>query len=106
MYTVSFEVLLAFALLALASGVVACVIHYAKLFGTPRPSVFRYFGLAVVVAVASYLIGSFTGIAVMCSPSAGNLCGIWGALVWGPLLGGLSLWLYGPVYRRRTAHAP
>lgn len=99
----SFEGFLLFGLAALASGVIACVVYYGWRLEAPRPSVFRYFGLAIVVALASYLIGSFTGIGVMCaSPSSGNLCGIWGALVTGPLLGGLSLWFYGPAYRKLT----
>lgn len=102
MYTVSFQALLAFALLALVSGAVACLVSYVKLFAPPRPSLVRYFGIALIVAIVSYLVGSFTGIAVLCSPTAGNLCGIWGALVSGPLLCGVSLWLYGPVYRRRA----
>ena len=97
----SFEEFLLFGLIAFASGMIACPVDYLRKFQAPRPPGFRYFGVAVIVAVASYLVGSFAGIGVMCaSPSSGNLCGIWGALVTGPLLGGLSLWLYGPAFRR------
>lgn len=99
----SFEVFLLFALGALASGAVACIAYYVRGIAAPRPPLYRYFGLALVVALASYLAGAFAGIGIACSSSSGNLCGIWGALVTGPLVAATALWAYGPVYRRVTA---
>ncbi len=100
----SFEFFAVIGLVAFISGAAGCIVFYLWRIKTPRPSAYRYFGLAVVMLIASYLVGSFAGIGVMCASSnAGNLCGIWGALGSGPLLAGVSLWLYGPVYRKSTA---
>jgi hypothetical protein len=98
----SFEVAMLFGLAMLASGAIACVVYYVRRFEPPRPSGFRYFAIAAVVTVVGYLAGSFTGIGVACAASSGNLCGIWGALVSGPIVAGLALWLYGPIRRRQA----
>jgi hypothetical protein len=101
---VSFEALAILGALALVTGAVSCLAYYLRRFQQPRPSAVRYFASAVVAAVVAHVAGAFSGIAVMCSSAdAGNLCGIWGALGTGPLLAGLVLWTFGPVYRRAGA---
>lgn len=100
----SFETLAILGAIALVTGAVSCLVYYLRHFERPRPSPFKYFAVAVVTAVVAQVAGAFAGIAVMCSsPDAGNLCGIWGALGTGPLLAGLVLWAFGPVYRRTGA---
>jgi hypothetical protein len=97
----SFETLAILGAISLVTGAVSCLVFYLRRFERPRPSFFKYFALAVVAAFIAQTVGAFAGIMLMCSsPDAGNLCGIWGALGTGPLLAGLVLWAYGPVYRR------
>lgn len=100
----SFETLAILGGISLVTGALSCLVYYLRRLGRPRPPAFRYFALAVVAAIVAHVAGAFAGIAVMCSSAdSGNLCGIWGALGTGPLLAGLVLWMFGPVYRRTGA---
>jgi hypothetical protein len=55
-----------------------------------------YFGVALLVGIGAYIVGTAIGIYFACSsPTSGNLCGVYGALGVGPLLSGLALVLYG-----------
>lgn len=104
----AFESLLILAGAVLLTGALATIYFYVRLRRSngPRvaPSFLRYFAIAALFAFAAYMAGSAIGIAGGCSSSkSGNLCGIWGALGIGPLMSGVALWAYGPLWLRRLS---
>ena len=96
----SFELLVKLGLAVFVLGAVAVVVLYVRNRGrlSPEsvPSVARYFGIGVVVAILGYVAGTAIGIFGACfSENTGNLCGLYGVFGVGPLVSGISLFLYG-----------
>ncbi len=68
------------------------------------PSFVRYFGVAMVVGIGAYIVGTYIGICLACSsPASGNLCGLYGVFGAGPLLSGLALLLHGLSWKLQRA---
>lgn len=104
----AFESLLILAGVVFLSGALATIYFYVRLrqgdWSKVAPSFLRYFTIAALFGFAAYMAGSAIGIAGGCSSSkSGNLCGIWGALGVGPLMSGVALWAYGPLWLRRLS---
>jgi hypothetical protein len=95
-----FDLLFKVGAITLIGGVLATIYFYfSSRKGSPpehTPSLVPYFGVAALVGIFAYAIGTAVGIYFGCaSPDSGNLCGIYGPLAVGPLLAGLALFLYG-----------
>jgi hypothetical protein len=58
----------------------------------PAPA---YALVIAVAAVVGYFVGVFNGIDLACSPPAGNLCGLEGFFVIGPLTSSFAIFLIG-----------
>jgi hypothetical protein len=102
-----FDTLFKLGAITMLGGVLATVYFYVsrREVSPPQqpPSFARYFGVAAVVGIAAYFVGTAIGIYFACSsPASGNLCGIYGALGVGPLLSGLGLFLYGFSWKSQT----
>jgi hypothetical protein len=80
-------------ILSLLSPVFA-IIGAAVLFGYQQPHrvpALTYTLAITVAAVVGYSVGLFKGIDFACSPPAGNLCGLEGFFVYGPLISSLAI---------------
>jgi hypothetical protein len=103
---VAFQSLLILAGVVFFSGMLSTIYFYVRLrqgdWPKVAPTFLRYFAIAALFGFAAYMIGTAIGITGGCSSSkSGNLCGIWGALGVGPLMSGVALWAYGPLWLRR-----
>lgn len=95
-----FDALFKLGALVLLGGLLTTIYFYvsSRKVSPPEqaPSFVRYFGVAFLVGIFAYIVGTAAGIYFACSsPTSGNLCGVYGALGVGPLLSGLALVLYG-----------
>src|SRR5918995_6715270 len=95
-----FDELFKLGAVTLLGGLLATIYFYVRCrkMSPPgrAPSFALYFGVAILVGVAAYIVGTAIGSYFACSsPTSGNLCGVYGALGVGPLLSGLALFLYG-----------
>jgi hypothetical protein len=79
-------------ILSLLSPVLA-IIGAAVLFSyrRRRVSALAYALVIAVVAVGGYFVGMVKGIDYACAPPAGNLCGLDGLFVYGPLASSLAI---------------
>ncbi len=92
-------------------GVAAAVYYYVKYRDAPEPkrdpSGFLYALSVVSVAILAYLIGCFAGISVACrNPAAGNLCGLWGVFISGPLLATAAMITFARLWMRNAMRVP
>jgi hypothetical protein len=107
-----FDALFKIGAIALLGGLVATIYFYvSRRKASPpeqAPSFALYFGVAILVGIGAYIVGTAIGIYFACSsPTSGNLCGVYGSLGVGPLLSGLALFLYGLSWRSQShASAP
>jgi hypothetical protein len=85
------EFLLIVTILSPLVGLAAAVVYYLRHKDAPEPkrhpSIMLYVLGVAGVALLAFGIGALAGISVACrSPGAGNLCGLWGMFITGPLL--------------------
>jgi hypothetical protein len=91
--------------LVLLAGIAACIVLYLRR-RRAAPSVAadsapRFFGLAMLVGIVAWLLGTVIGIYAACSASgAGNLCGLYGVFGVGPMCAGIAIFAYAIVRRR------
>ena len=96
-------------LIALVFAIFFYVLHRERVEPERRVSLVAYVLALIVCGVIAGFFGLYVGTEIACSsPKAGNLCGIWGFLVTGPLSCALAIFLVGlAVYRvRPTASSP
>jgi hypothetical protein len=107
---VTIEALILLSAAVLLSGLLATILFcvgFRRSFPDAAPSFVRYFATAAALAITAYFVGSAMEIYGGCrSPKSGNLCGIWGALIVGPMLSGAALWAYGFFCRSRLMKSP
>jgi hypothetical protein len=66
-------------------------------------SLLRFVAVVLVIGIVAFVAGTAIGIAAFCSTAdAGNLCGLGGVFGLGPLLSGLCVGVYAPLWLRRT----
>ena len=92
-------------------GIAAAVYYYIKYRDAPepkrRPSAFLYALGVLGIAILAFLVGCFAGISVACrSPAAGNLCGLWGFLISGPLLATAAMITFARLWMKNALRAP
>jgi hypothetical protein len=92
-------------------GIAAAVYYYVKYRDAPEPK--RHpsgvlYALSILgVAILAFLIGSFAGISVACrSQAAGNLCGLWGVLISGPLLATAAMITFSRLWMKNAIRSP
>ena len=99
------------ALLSPLFGLGAAVHYYLSYRDAPepkrRPSTMLYALGIVAAAVIPFPIGIFAGIEVACGiPNAGNLCGLWGYFIAGPLFSTVTMVLFARYWARHATQAP
>ena len=97
----AFETLVGTGVGAFVLGILSVLYFYlrASLKKIEKPSALKYFGIAALVTIGTYIIGAGVGIFIFCSfIESGNLCGLFGVFGVGPLVSGFSLLLYGYRY--------
>lgn len=79
-------------LVAIGLAAFSYIRHYRVIEPARRVSVFLYVLAVVACGGVSAVVGTFAGIDRACAgPSAGNLCGLVGFLVTGPLAGSVGV---------------
>ena len=98
--------LLWFVLCLLSPGLgIAFAVYFYALHCKRRPDPERripalaYALILLVCAIAGYFFGMIYGIDWACSPPAGNLCGLTGVFIVGPLAAALSMVVIGALIR-------
>jgi hypothetical protein len=105
------EFLLFGSILSPLFGIGAAVVWYLKYRDAPEPkrhpSLLLYALGVIGVAFAGWFVGAFAGISVACrSPNAGNLCGIVGALISGPLLATAAMITFARLWAKNAIKPP
>jgi hypothetical protein len=93
------------------AGIAAAVYYYVKYRDAPEPK--RHpsgllYALGVLgIAILAFLVGCFAGISVACrNPAAGNLCGLWGFFVSGPLLATAAMMTFARLWAKNVLRPP
>jgi len=103
--------LLVAAPLSLLLGIGAAVYYYLRYRRAPEPKrhpLLLLYALGVIgVAFAGWFVGTFAGISVACrSPNAGNLCGLLGAFMSGPLLATAAMITFARLWAKNALRPP
>ena len=81
-------------LIALVFAIIFYVHHRNRVEPKRRISIVVYILAVIACGVVGGLFGLYVGVKLTCSsPKAGNLCGIWGFLIVGPLSCALAIFL-------------
>ena len=90
---------------AMAVGLVVFIRHRRRVEPARRMSAAVYILALVVSGAGAGGLGLFAGIGVACTgPKAGNLCGLWGVFITGPICAAIAmLAVAAAVSRRRSA---
>jgi len=99
------------AILSPLVGLGTAVVYYLKYRDAPEPkrhpSILLYAISVLGIAVLAFAIGSFAGISVACrSPGAGNLCGLWGVFISGPLLATAAMMTFARLWAKNAVRPP
>jgi hypothetical protein len=97
--------------LSILAVLISVVAHYLLYRRAPEPkknvSVARYLVVSLAVGAGGYAAGTAAGIAAACSSAdAGNLCGLIGVFIVGPLLSAVAVLLYTHMWTRAARRAP
>ena len=97
--------------LSLLLGIGAAVYYYLKYRRAPEPnrhpSALLYALGVAGVAAAAFVIGTFAGISVVCrGTQAGNLCGLLGVFISGPLLATAAMMAFARLWMKNAVRPP